>query len=210
MTGDDLEELMPLRIQHRPGKVPEVIVETFESDTSSTPSTQYIQPQLHPQAALAPAMDSVSSVHTITHPTTMASSSLLECKSAKDDGGRAIYCTTTRDDTLIPSMGMEAQLSFQRYHQLYNSYFQAIMSGQVIQATGIKDVIDKHFGSLKEEMDKNKALQVQVFQMQQTIEENQLTILKMQQQALDRLAILQNNIQALLTQTYELHEYPIP
>jgi hypothetical protein len=107
-------------------------------------------------------------------------------------------------------MDMEAQLSFQRYHQLCHSYFQAIMSGQAIQATGIENVIDKHFGSLKEEMDKNKALQVQVLQMQQTIEENQHQMLKMQQQALDRLAILQNNIRTLLTQTYELHEYPIP
>lgn len=32
----------------------------------------------------------------------------------------------------------------------------------------------------------------------------------MQQQTLDRLAMIQNRVQAVLTQTYELHEYSIP
>ncbi|KAF9954817.1 hypothetical protein BGZ65_003805 [Modicella reniformis] len=45
---------------------------------------------------------------------------------------------------------------------------------------------------------------------QQTIIKNQEEMLRMQKNALDRLAIIQNSVQALLTQTYELHEYPIP
>ncbi|KAK3821118.1 MAG: hypothetical protein J3Q66DRAFT_148005 [Benniella sp.] len=35
-------------------------------------------------------------------------------------------------------------------------------------------------------------------------------MLQMQQQTLDRLAIIQNRIESVITQTYELHEYPIP
>ncbi|KAG0273872.1 hypothetical protein BGZ96_004619, partial [Linnemannia gamsii] len=38
----------------------------------------------------------------------------------------------------------------------------------------------------------------------------QQLMLQMQQQALDRLAVIQGRVQALLTATYELHEYPIP
>ncbi|KAF9943879.1 hypothetical protein BGZ65_000061, partial [Modicella reniformis] len=38
----------------------------------------------------------------------------------------------------------------------------------------------------------------------------QQIIVKNQKEALDRLAIIHNHGQVLLTQTYELHEYPIP
>ncbi|KAG0360774.1 hypothetical protein BGZ54_009390 [Gamsiella multidivaricata] len=42
------------------------------------------------------------------------------------------------------------------------------------------------------------------------MDEKQVQTLQMQQQALDRLAIIQSRVQAVLTQTYELYEYPIP
>ncbi|KAF9997086.1 hypothetical protein BGZ65_007329, partial [Modicella reniformis] len=42
------------------------------------------------------------------------------------------------------------------------------------------------------------------------ISKKQDLILQKQQQTLERLAFVQNRVQALLTQTYELHEYPIP
>ncbi|KAF9897093.1 hypothetical protein BX616_006193, partial [Lobosporangium transversale] len=57
-------------------------------------------------------------------------------------------------------------------------------------------------------------------QMQQEIKKNreelqllqnkQSEMLQMQKQVLDRLAIIQSRVQAPITQTYELHEYPIP
>ncbi|KAI7823329.1 hypothetical protein BC939DRAFT_503261 [Gamsiella multidivaricata] len=52
--------------------------------------------------------------------------------------------------------------------------------------------------------------QVQMLQMQQKMDEKQEQMLQMQKQALDRLAVIQSRVQAVLTQTYELHEYPIP
>ncbi|KAG0326786.1 hypothetical protein BGZ99_008989 [Dissophora globulifera] len=89
------------------------------------------------------------------------------------------------------------------YNQLNDSYFHAIMSGQVNQAESIKEVMNEHFGSLQVEMDKNKALQKRMLEMQEET-------LQRQQQVLDRLAIIQNRVQTIVTQTYELHEYPIP
>ncbi|ORZ04844.1 hypothetical protein BCR41DRAFT_400864 [Lobosporangium transversale] len=46
--------------------------------------------------------------------------------------------------------------------------------------------------------------------MQKKLDENQQQMLQLQEQGLERLAIIQNRIQAVIAQTYELHEYPIP
>ncbi|KAF9173944.1 hypothetical protein BGX20_001587 [Mortierella sp. AD010] len=121
--------------------------------------------------------------------------------------------------------------SFQDYQQLCDTFSQAYKLGQMNQAMaianqakGIKDALDEHFGDMRIDMGKNKAVQEQILQMQQKVEENQKqmmdmqhkmkenqkVMMKMQQQSLDRLVIIQNRVQAVLTQTYELHEYPIP
>jgi len=64
---------------------------------------------------------------------------------------------------------------------------------------------------LQQQMD---AKQQQMYQLQQETNEEllekQQEMLQMQQQALDRLAVIQSSVLALVTQTYELHEYPIP
>ncbi|KAF9356180.1 hypothetical protein BGX34_010070 [Mortierella sp. NVP85] len=49
----------------------------------------------------------------------------------------------------------------------------------------------------------NKELVARVIKLQEEMRQLQI-------KALDRLVLLQNNARALLTQTYELHEYPIP
>ncbi|KAK3821021.1 MAG: hypothetical protein J3Q66DRAFT_437962 [Benniella sp.] len=92
----------------------------------------------------------------------------------------------------------------------------------------IMQYVDHRFERLQVEIDKNRQLQGQLVQMQQHMDTNQQQMyqlqkdtgeeiikrqqemLRMQQQALDRLAIIQSSMQALVTQTYELHEYPIP
>jgi len=132
----------------------------------------------------------------------------------------AITDTKTDSHSLIMhSAGMpeNAGLPLSESNRLSNSYFNAIMSGQEMQAVSIKQSIDLHFDRLQTEMDKNKELQVQLIhtqqemqQLQKSMDEKQDRVLEMQQQALDRLAIIQNKVQALLVQTYELHEYPIP
>jgi len=59
-------------------------------------------------------------------------------------------------------------------------------------------------------MSENKNHLVQITLLQQDLASKQDEMKELQLQALDRLAQLQNGVQALLTQTYELHEYPIP
>ncbi|KAF9963667.1 hypothetical protein BGZ70_007252 [Mortierella alpina] len=85
-------------------------------------------------------------------------------------------------------------------------HVEALKSGQEALRTGqeaLRTGQDKRFGELSAAMDENKALQVAILEMQQRMHE-------MQKQTLDRLATLHSRIQAVFTQTYELHEYPIP
>jgi len=56
----------------------------------------------------------------------------------------------------------------------------------------------------------NKELLTQVSNLQTTLDVKQDEMKQLQIQALDRLVLLQNSVKAVLTQTYELHEYPIP
>ncbi|KAF9362269.1 hypothetical protein BGX34_006494 [Mortierella sp. NVP85] len=56
----------------------------------------------------------------------------------------------------------------------------------------------------------NKELLIRLNDLQKVLDSKQDEMKELQIQALDRLALLQNNVKAILTQTYELHEYPIP
>ncbi|KAF9154382.1 hypothetical protein BG015_001155 [Linnemannia schmuckeri] len=71
--------------------------------------------------------------------------------------------------------------------------------------------------TLRAEIAKNTTLQHQILEMQTAAEDMGRRMLEMQQhaiglqeQTLDRLATIQGRVTAILTQTYELHEYPIP
>ncbi|KAF8948416.1 hypothetical protein BGZ47_004998 [Haplosporangium gracile] len=93
---------------------------------------------------------------------------------------------------------------------LYDTFLQAVRSGQTEDTTSIKEDFQTHFTALESEMAKNTELQQQMVEMQHSMFEMQNSMVEMQQQALDRLALVQNRVQAILVQNYELHEYPIP
>ncbi|KAG0237895.1 hypothetical protein B0O80DRAFT_519814 [Mortierella sp. GBAus27b] len=57
---------------------------------------------------------------------------------------------------------------------------------------------------------KNMELTGDVKRLQEAFDAKQEEMKKLQVQALSQLSLLQNRVQALMTQTYELHEYPIP
>ncbi|KAF8930580.1 hypothetical protein EDD21DRAFT_222845 [Dissophora ornata] len=78
--------------------------------------------------------------------------------------------------------------------------------------------MQEHMAEKQTEMlERQKEMQEEQQQMRQELSEKQQQILNMQEQALDmhkqaldHLAIIYGRLQAVLTQTYELHEYPIP
>ncbi|KAI8353538.1 hypothetical protein B0O80DRAFT_529667 [Mortierella sp. GBAus27b] len=57
---------------------------------------------------------------------------------------------------------------------------------------------------------KNTELSTSIIKMQEAFDAKQEEVKQLQIQALSQLALLQNRVSALVTQTFELHEYPIP
>ncbi|KAK3840919.1 MAG: hypothetical protein J3R72DRAFT_170275 [Linnemannia gamsii] len=103
-------------------------------------------------------------------------------------------------------------------------YEQTVRAGRLPQADAIMAGIEAvqqelqgNFSRLHSEMARNGILQNQILDMQKAAEtmsqrmlDLQQRTVQMQQQALDRLALIQNKVAAIMTQTYELHEYSIP
>ncbi|KAF9208328.1 hypothetical protein BGZ49_009111 [Haplosporangium sp. Z 27] len=108
------------------------------------------------------------------------------------------------------SLGPKIQSTLQTSAQLFGHFEQSIKMGQLNQAESIKQEIRTAFTNLQTEVARNQELQIQMLELQHTASEMQQKMLQMQQQALDRLSTIQSRVQAVLTQTYELHEYPIP
>ncbi|KAH7053812.1 hypothetical protein BKA57DRAFT_490411 [Linnemannia elongata] len=110
-------------------------------------------------------------------------------------------------------------------------YERSVQAGEVSQADAIMQGMQAMHRDLREgilalhaEVTKNKELQLRILDMQTEADtlarrmeemqkhsiELQERSIRMQQEALNRLALIQNKVAAILTQTYELHEYPIP
>ncbi|KAF9951006.1 hypothetical protein BGZ65_006249, partial [Modicella reniformis] len=191
MIDENLEEVIPWRIAYHPGVVLDVVMDTTEQIISTGEAV--CLSQIHSAGKEASKDRDDRSNQTVTTP--------------------AIADNTTNQSLIIYSKTIpevSQSSSMLTHNSLHNNSLQTIMSGQFI----IKQSIDQHFDRLQIEMDKNKQLQEQVQELQQHTSQELLKkqeeMLQMQQQALDRLANIQSSVQAVLTQTYELHEYPIP
>ncbi|KAG0256771.1 hypothetical protein BG011_004319 [Mortierella polycephala] len=93
------------------------------------------------------------------------------------------------------------------YTSLNQSYVEAIMTGRDEQTEILKAHMDTMITAMTKEMAKN---QVQLLEKDREAKEMQKRMLEMQEMALNRLAVIQSRVQAILTQSYELFEYPIP
>ncbi|KAF9950490.1 hypothetical protein BGZ70_001338 [Mortierella alpina] len=163
--------------------------------------TSIVQKQQRPklQSLLSPSLSAsmpLGFTHANTAPPSLESpsSEYLENRPLLGNKGALV---------LFKELSLDQQMSLQNYRDLFDRYFQAMMRGQVIQGADIKNLMSKHFDNLNTALDENKILQGSILEMQQRMHE-------MQKQTLDRLATIHNRIQAVFTQTFELHEYPIP
>ena len=243
-----LNSLIPLRIAHHPGVVIEVVIDSSGDqnntgdDGKDTPLAK--DPESYPSLAAVEEKDYGSDtdngddrcLQAFEHGTTLDLSStikdlvILDITNTNDPFSSQVVAINSSQVTLVPtpSPHLATTITTTTYDTQYNTYFQAIMAGQVQQTSVIKDSMDEHFDRLQQEVDKNHTLQERVFQLQQQMEANQQEmqqqqqqskleilqkqqeLLELQKQALGRLAVIQNRVQTLLIQTYELHEYPIP
>ncbi|KAG0205946.1 hypothetical protein BGX28_002538 [Mortierella sp. GBA30] len=227
MMDDDFEE-----ISFHAGVVLDVIVESTTNDRSpqAIPSRPLFS--AFPVPGLSAASESqseqrLSSTNSMSnipvdHP---ALSNVEEEKHLADLDNDSPYPQTGEMDQTIVALSThlsaDAKTSLYRYNKLYNSYFDAILAGQTIQAMDIKSAMKEHFSNLRVEMDKNKELQEKMYEMQREMnilqhqmaekqrqmheEQNQW-----QKQMHEQLVSIRARIECVITQTYELHEYPIP
>ncbi|KAF9430976.1 hypothetical protein BGZ76_000631 [Entomortierella beljakovae] len=180
LAGDDFNDLTPKRITFRPGTILQII--------PASTAQQFHNAMTGSQKSQQLAITAGNTKPSINEPeSTMALIKISEL-TISDEGKSSIHA----------------------YNRLYESYFQAVINGQALQAVSIKNDMDRHFERLQTEMDKNSALQKQVLNMQSQLKEKQDQMQILQQQALDRLATIQEGIKAVITQTFELHEFPIP
>jgi len=125
------------------------------------------------------------------------------------------------EQLLVSSLPSELQVQVRNSTNVRDSLIQAVKDGQVqqsneqliacLQELGGNVMEIKNMASMIVDLvSKNNKLLIHVEQMQKVLDSKQDEIKELQIQALDRLALLQKSVQALLTQTYELHEYPIP
>ncbi|KAF9347538.1 hypothetical protein BGX34_003074, partial [Mortierella sp. NVP85] len=129
---------------------------------------------------------------------------------------------------LVSSLPSDLQVQVRNSTNVRDSLIQAVKNGQVQQsneqlvaclqelggnvmeiknmASMIMDLLSKNYKLTSD----NNELLTHVSQLQKELASKQDEMKVLQIQALDRLALLQKSVKALLTQTYELHEYPIP
>ncbi|KAF9321652.1 hypothetical protein BG003_000535 [Podila horticola] len=191
MVDDDFEVLTPLRIRHHPGVALTVV------QKESTDSLEAVK-RLTITDAHPPIYPGDNTYSPITATTTTT--------------------TTTLANTARSRRSMvDTQQAFQAYLALHNSLAQALTLGQKDLARSLITSMDRHYDHLQLEIAKNLTLSAQIANSQTQILQMQHDAARMQkemqgtlQETLGRLALIQSRIQALLTQTFELHEYPIP
>ncbi|KAF9104940.1 hypothetical protein BGX27_009871, partial [Mortierella sp. AM989] len=222
IKDDEFKVITPTRIKYHSDTVLEVVMDDMDSTVNKPfdPNSSSL-PVAMPSIHSIDAGISGEFIPTCGNPTGVLRTEENDLQLASALVGHP------RSDSLVAYSAVvtpKPQSSLESYGQLCSSYLHAIMNGQANHASIIMTSMAQHFGNLQAEMDKNSKLQKemhhmqlemdkkqqQIISMQLQMEEKQKEMIQLQKQTLDRLAIIQNRVQAVLTQTYELHEYPIP
>ncbi|KAF9196096.1 hypothetical protein BGZ50_002076 [Haplosporangium sp. Z 11] len=154
--------------------------------SSSTPSVHTLLRNLAGCSALPIAQQQQTSI-----------SQLMSIVQRQQEGSISSRIVHSTEDVIPNSFQHQDQL------QMYLQAITAVQASQTSRIARIKDTMYEGFKSVTEKMEKEKAHLEAVHRIQERT-------LDMQQQTLDRLAVIGNHAQTILTQNYELHEYTIP
>ncbi|KAG0005384.1 hypothetical protein BGZ65_011319, partial [Modicella reniformis] len=194
MTDGDFEELVPLRILYHPGIVLDVIVASQEQEAAITPA-------------------STSSAQNSTRESSNAAQLQALVHSTRHDG--VVSATHRFNDLTIATMETmnenlatqstvleREQQKFLQGHErlLHGAHLKGDMVQQQLQISNIDNYI----------MDELRMLDAPGNTFNNNNNNHQLYTIRLLQQMINRQVILENRIQAVMTQNYELHEYPIP
>ncbi|KAG0196159.1 hypothetical protein BGX33_001991, partial [Mortierella sp. NVP41] len=115
------------------------------------------------------------------------------------------------EQRFISLLAPEVQETVRASSDIYQAFAKAIKNGHgELSRAELRQELSGPFQELRSMVAKNSKLQEEVKHLQEQVLSNQEEMKQLQQRALDQLAVLQSRVQAVLTQTYELHEYPIP
>ncbi|KAK3820205.1 MAG: hypothetical protein J3Q66DRAFT_439242 [Benniella sp.] len=193
MTDDDgFEDLEPLRIPYHPGVILDVVVPDFEN---------HALVKAKPSTTAPDAMTSEGSSELIVQGRTDITSVVQQIANL------SIATTEAVDKSLVIQsafLDKEDETPFQQHDQPNTALWRANIPAQNIQIPPVDDYINDQL----RRMGTNGIQEGDLFQMHTLHLLQQM--LDKQQQTLNRQVILENRVQALMTQNYELHEYPIP
>ncbi|KAK3820207.1 MAG: hypothetical protein J3Q66DRAFT_439243 [Benniella sp.] len=191
MTDDDFEELIPQRILYHPGVILDVVVEgqertvSFSSDASESSGALV--------RGSTQSMDKHNGVDVASTVQQIANLSIATTE-AVDKSLIIQYALLDKEDQQSPHQ-----------HSHHNgTLWRANIPTHDIQIPPVDDYINDQL----RRMGTNGIQEGDLFQMYTLHLLQQM--LDKQQQTLNRQVILENRVQALMTQNYELHEYPIP
>ncbi|KAG9061903.1 hypothetical protein KI688_007054 [Linnemannia hyalina] len=122
------------------------------------------------------------------------------------------------EQRFISLLAPEVQETVRASSDICQAFAKAIKDGHgELSRAEFKQELSGHFQELKDLVAKNSDLQEAMYakqeevkQLQEQVLSNQKEMKQLQIQALGQLAMLQDRVKAVLIQTYELHEYPIP
>ncbi|KAI8597269.1 hypothetical protein EDD21DRAFT_222672 [Dissophora ornata] len=206
---------IPYRIKHYPGVILDVVLSTDAKyarfDSPMTPPTL--------TGVDAPTNDRVESLIDVltTNECTEASQDACPHSDMPISNIRFSTLSTTLQSSrsISPSSDQTASnagMSFRRIVKLASTRAKE-SNGHVESYEGLCSGVNE----IKAELANITALTVQnieqasrIIQLQEALNSKQDEMKQLQAKALSKLAVLQARVQAVFTQTYELHEYPIP
>ncbi|KAF9915094.1 hypothetical protein BX616_006921 [Lobosporangium transversale] len=222
LTDENFEYYNPKRISAQPGEVLEVVVPDAGIETNSSVSEGLVSDVTHPQGLKKEEEVDMLEIKDLP---ISESTATLDTKFLLAEAG-------ITELQLIPSSSALAATTEGLNVDL-------VMESQKLHAENVKKALRYYFDKLQAQAEENRRLHEQQLvlqeeinqtqrrideenrqwhqkmvdqqrEMQKSFDEKQNLMIQMQEQALERLVIIQDRVQAVLTQTYELHEYPIP
>ncbi|KAG0222621.1 hypothetical protein BGX31_008980, partial [Mortierella sp. GBA43] len=191
LTDDDFEDLIPQRIAYHPGVVLDLVVtgQAPEATTVTATSMHPAQYSTHGQVNVAASEFDSSMNHCVEFPTTVQQINNL-----------SITAIDTVERNLVAQSAIveeEEQKLIQRYGKLPIAQQTTDMAGMRFKGFDMDDsILDQLRGIGGAGLANNDIYHMYTIQMLQ--------------QVLNRQVMIEDRLQAVMQQNYELHEYPIP
>ncbi|OAQ34603.1 hypothetical protein K457DRAFT_901197 [Linnemannia elongata AG-77] len=165
MADAEGNRLLPLRIEYQPGCTIQVV--TQNTPTPSPLPSPALSPL--PSPALHPKIPTRTSSQQPTPSTFPTSTTMTTTTTTQNDSSKTGELLRRASVLEAPNIPASVKEEFRTSVNLYESFVQAVRSGQTEDTNVIRNDFRTHFTALEGEMAKNADLQQQMFEMQQSM-----------------------------------------